>query len=134
MYFCIFITHSKWKQPAIWLPKMEYFPLTSHFSDCFSRRNFASTAYNYYSQLTYYSKTFSPGCGSDTSILKTTSGRLWQSMLTLLVKPCKTIYLVFTSQTSWYLTETQLTHPLLDFETCCFLVTLSIRFLLFKMW
>ena len=45
-------------QLTIWLPTMKYLPLTSHFSDCFSGRGLASAAYNYYSQLVYYSKTF----------------------------------------------------------------------------
>ena len=35
---------------------MKYLLLTSHFSDCFSRRGLASCAYNYYSQLVYYTK------------------------------------------------------------------------------
>ena len=62
-------------QLAIWPPTMKYLPLTSHFSDCFSRRGLASTAYNYYSQLVYYSKTFRLGYASLFSILKASSGR-----------------------------------------------------------
>ena len=46
------------RQPVIWPPTMKYLPLTSRFSDCFSGRGQASAAYNYYSQLAYYSKTF----------------------------------------------------------------------------
>ena len=68
-------------QPAIWLPTMKYLPLTSHLSDCFSGRGLASAAYNYYSQLVYYSKTFRLGCASVTSIQKAPSGRLQQSKL-----------------------------------------------------
>ena len=45
-------------QPTIWLATMKYLPLTSHFSDCFSGRGLAPAAYNYYSQLVNYSKTF----------------------------------------------------------------------------
>ena len=62
-------------RPAIWPPTMKYLLLTSHFSDCFSGRGLASVAYNYYSQLVYYSKTFRQGCIGLTNILKAPSGR-----------------------------------------------------------
>ena len=62
-------------QPVIWPPTMKYLALTPHFSGCFSRRGLASTAYNYYSQLVYYSKTFRLGYASLFSILKAPSGR-----------------------------------------------------------
>ena len=65
-------------RPAIWPPTTEYLPLTSV---CFSGRGLASAAYNYYSQLVYYSKTFRLGCASLTNILKAPSGRLQQSRL-----------------------------------------------------
>ena len=76
-------------RPAIWPPTMKYLLLTSHFSDCFSGRGLASVAYNYYSQLVYYSKTFRQGCTGLTNILKARSGRFnvflffkrWKSLI-----------------------------------------------------